>query len=64
MGSTRTTIHVPEEMIDEIDDRRPSTVSRSEWIRGAIQGRLDDEDAGEWTDPNSDDADDAAEVEA
>lgn len=49
-------IEMSEEMLDEIDDRRHSTVSRSQWIREAIQARLDAEDADEWTTPDMDDS--------
>lgn len=37
-------ITLPEDLVDEIDDRRESTTSRSEWIREACQARLDEED--------------------
>jgi hypothetical protein len=39
---------MPDWMMDEIDDRRHSRTDRSEWIRGAIQARLDAEDRGDW----------------
>jgi len=35
-------------MLDEIDDRRHSRTDRSEWIRQAVQARLDAEDRSEW----------------
>ena len=43
-----TSIELPEAVVEEIDDRRHSTVSRSEWIRQAIIARLSVEDRGEW----------------
>jgi|AntDeeMinimDraft_6_1070357.scaffolds.fasta_scaffold80510_1 metal-responsive CopG/Arc/MetJ family transcriptional regulator len=46
-----TSIEIPDEIVEEIDDRRHSTVSRSQWIREAIQGRLDSENSGEWETP-------------
>ncbi len=38
----------------EVDNRRHSNTSRSQWVREAIQARLDAEDAGEWTTPDVD----------
>lgn len=49
------TIILPDEMVGEVDNRRHSTVSRSQWIREAIQARLDAENNGEWTTPEMDD---------
>lgn len=49
-------VEMPDAMLEEVDDRRHSTVSRSQWIREAIQARLDAEDAGEWTSPDVDDS--------
>jgi metal-responsive CopG/Arc/MetJ family transcriptional regulator len=43
-----TSIELPEAVVEEIDDRRHSTVSRSEWIRQAIVARLEAEGRGEW----------------
>lgn len=54
---SRTTIQLPDEMLDEVDDRRHSTTSRSQWIREAIQSRLDAEDEGEWSDEPDDTTD-------
>lgn len=45
-----TGITLPNDMVEEIDDRRHSTVSRAAWIRGAIKGRFRMEDAGDWFD--------------
>lgn len=59
---SRTTIQLPDEMLDEVDDRRHSTTSRSQWIREAIQSRLDAEDEGEWSD-GPDDTTDTEETE-
>lgn len=57
------TIIMPDEMCDEIDRRRPSTVSRSEWIRDAIAARFDAEDADEWEKPSRETGD-PAEIDA
>jgi metal-responsive CopG/Arc/MetJ family transcriptional regulator len=45
-------IEMPDEMVAEVDNRRHSNTSRSQWVREAIQARLDAEDAGEWTTPD------------
>lgn len=37
-------INMPQEMLDEIDDRRESTTSRSKWIRQAVEQRFERED--------------------
>ena len=44
----KPSVVMPDLMMDEIDDRRHSRTGRSEWIRGAIQARLDAEDRGDW----------------
>ena len=44
----KPSVVMPDLMMDEIDDRRHSRTDRSEWIRGAIQARLDAEDRGDW----------------
>ena len=41
-------ISLPDDMVEEIDDRRHSTVYRSEWIREAVMARFLLEDAGSW----------------
>ena len=46
----KPSVVMPDWMMDEIDDRRHSRTDRSEWIRGAIQARLDAEDRGDWDD--------------
>jgi hypothetical protein len=46
----------------EVDERRESTTSRAEWIREAIQARLDAEDAGTWDAPETDGGVDPAEA--
>ena len=43
-------VSMPDEMEDEIKERREKGESRSEYIRGAIQRRFELEDAGEWDD--------------
>ena len=45
-------VEMPDDMLEEIDDRRHSTTSRSQWLREAAQYRIDAEDAGEWSEPN------------
>lgn len=42
-------INISDELLSEVDDRRKSTTSRSQWIREAITGRIEAEDAGEWS---------------
>lgn len=42
---------MPDDLVDEIDDRRHSKTDRSEWIRDAILARLAAEDADEWEEP-------------
>lgn len=44
----KPSVVMPQEMLDDIDDRRHSRTDRSEWIRGAIDARLDAEDRGVW----------------
>jgi len=44
-------ISLPDELLQEVDDRRHSTTDRSEWIRQAIIARLKAEDDGEWENP-------------
>jgi len=39
---------MPDDMLDEIDDRRHSRIDRSEWVREAILVRLLLEDDGDW----------------
>jgi len=43
-------VTMPAEMIEEIDQRRPSTTPRSEWVRKAAIARLFDESHGRWDD--------------
>ena len=57
-------ISMPDEMEDEIDRRRPSTKSRAQWIREAIQARFDAEDQGEWEKSHSNDDSQDSTVEA
>jgi metal-responsive CopG/Arc/MetJ family transcriptional regulator len=52
-------VEMPDDMEAEIDDRRHATVSRSQWIREAIQARLNAEDAGTWTAPDAENVDPA-----
>jgi metal-responsive CopG/Arc/MetJ family transcriptional regulator len=55
---------MPQWMLDEIDDRRHSRTDRSEWIRDAIEARLDAEDRDEWDEiAPEDDEREAREVE-
>lgn len=58
-----TSIELPDEMVTEIDDRRHSTISRSQWLRDAARVRLALEDAGEWP-PDDLDVDLEEEAEA
>ena len=51
-------ISLPEDTVDEVDARRPSTKSRSQWIDEAINARFAAEDAGEWETP-TDESDNA-----
>ena len=44
----KPSVVMPQWMLDEIDDRRHSRTDRSEWIREAIEARLEAEDRGEW----------------
>ena len=44
-------ISLPDDMLEEIDDRRHSTTDRSEWIRQAIIARMNAEDSGKWETP-------------
>ena len=61
----KPSVVMPDLMMDEIDDRRHSRTDRSEWIRGAIQARLDAEDRGDWEEYAPDhDENDASEVGA
>lgn len=48
----KPSVSIPDDMLDEVDDRRHSTTDRSEWIRQAITARLNAEDAGEWDTPD------------
>lgn len=43
-------INMPDGMKEEIDARRPSTVSRSAYVSEAISARFRLEDRGEWED--------------
>lgn len=43
------TISMPDDLLDEVDDRRESTTSRSQWVREAIEARIDAEDADAWS---------------
>ena len=45
-----TSISLPEEMVEEIEARRHKGTNRSEWVREAIQARIDAEDRGDWDD--------------
>lgn len=45
-------INISDKLLSEVDDRRESTTSRSQWIREAITGRIEAEDAGEWSGPD------------
>ena len=45
-------ISLPDELLDEVDDRRHSTTDRSAWVRQAIIARLDAEDSGNWETPD------------
>lgn len=47
-----TGIEIPEWMRDEVDKR--SMCPRGQYIREAVQARLEAEDAGEWTTPDID----------
>jgi len=49
-----TGLTMPKDMLEDVDDRRHSTTARSQWIREAVQARLNAEDAGEWTTPEID----------
>lgn len=44
----RPSITIPQWMIDEIEERREKSVSRSEYIRDALEDRFDQEDNGTW----------------
>lgn len=43
-----TSIELPDDMVTEIDDRRHSTVSRSQWLRNSARVRLALEKTGRW----------------
>lgn len=51
MGSNNPSISFPDGMVDEIDQRRESTTSRSRWVAEAVKARFDAEDVGEWSTP-------------
>jgi len=44
----KPSVVMPQSMLDDIDDRRHARTDRSQWVREAIQARLDAEDRGEW----------------
>ncbi|MFW5896318.1 MAG: ribbon-helix-helix domain-containing protein [archaeon] len=44
----RPSVSLPEEMVDEIEERREKGVSRSEYIRDALKARFDAEDTNTW----------------
>jgi Arc/MetJ-type ribon-helix-helix transcriptional regulator len=48
-----TGISLPQRMIDEIEERRDKGESRAKYIRDALRGRFDREDAGEWRTPDA-----------
>jgi len=52
---TNPSISMPDDMEAEIDRRRPSTKSRAQWIREAIEARFEAEDEGRWSGPGSED---------
>lgn len=41
----KTSISMPKQLLDDIDDERHSTVSRSEWIRNAARKHLETQKA-------------------
>lgn len=45
-------ISFPDGMVDEIDRRRESTTSRSQWVAEACKARLNAEDDDEWQTPD------------
>lgn len=47
----QVTSFLNEGTIEEIDDRRHATTSRSQWLREAAHARLHAEDTGEWEAP-------------
>lgn len=51
MVSDNPSIKFPDWMVEEIDERRPSTQSRSEWVRQACMARMNAEDDDEWQTP-------------
>lgn len=62
----RTSISIPEDVKDEIDERRHANTPRSQWILEAVKVRFLIEDAGSWDgNPFSDeDSDDVVAAEA
>ena len=45
-----TSVNMPSELREDVDEQRHSTTSRSEWVVEAIQVRLALEDQGEFAD--------------
>lgn len=43
MVQTTPTISMSEELLEQVDDYRHATISRSQWIREAIRMRLESE---------------------
>ena len=51
--TSRPSVSMPSEMLEEIEDRREKGTSRSEYIRDAVQARFQEEDAGTWDGPST-----------
>ena len=54
-GSTmaRPSFTMPDEMLDDLEERLPEDGNKSRYVREALVARFEAEDAGEWETPES-----------